>query len=351
MGKLPPVLKRFEKYLRANRGLASYTIRNYLSDSTYFIKYLAVHGIDIEEDGSQLKLFIQRHSLLTSTQANKQIQINAEYRSIMRDFVAWLSGIEKASKKTLSPLSVTRCLVAVRSFMRFLINQGDVPEAPLWSPHSGLMRRFTPKTVRRLPDTLSVIEASALMEIPIPNSSTMKPRIIAHSIRDKAILEILYGSGLRVSEVVSLNIGDVNLAQENIRVKGKGSKFRVVPIGSSALKSYKQYLQSARSNFLSTGVNTDSIFLNTQGRRLSQRSIHSIVSKRAKIAGITKNVHPHTLRHSFATHLLDGGADLRIVQELLGHSSPVATQVYTHVSKGEARRVYLKSHPLAREQK
>lgn len=353
MYEVIPILKKFERYLRANRGLADHTIRNYLSDSSFLINYLFLQEIDIKNDASQLEVFIHRNIEPSQSKTVQQSHINSEYRSLMRDFVAWLASNKKGSANALAASSITRCLVAVRSFVRFLIEQGEVPEAPLWAPHSGLMRRFSPKNIRHLPDTLSISEANSLMQISIlPNEKSPNSKIrISNSIRDKAILEILYGSGLRVSEVVALNIGDINLEQKSIRVKGKGSKVRVVPMGSAAQKSYKHYLSKVREKHQDQTKDGNSVFLNSRGGRLSQRSIHSIVRYRAKAAGINKHVHPHTLRHSFATHLLDGGADLRIVQELLGHSSPVATQVYTHVSKSESRRVYMESHPLARGQK
>ncbi|MCH8200030.1 MAG: tyrosine-type recombinase/integrase [Chloroflexi bacterium] len=166
-------------------------------------------------------------------------------------------------------------------------------------------------------------------------------------MRDAALLELLYGSGLRVSEAAGLDLDAVSLDRRTVRAFGKGSKTRVVPLGRASVRALRGYVREGRPA-LAAASSGRALFLNRRGGRLTARSIQAIVRRHAAAAGLRDDVHTHTLRHSFATHLLDGGADLRVVQELLGHSTPAATQVYTHVSQAEARRVYLASHPLAR---
>ena len=165
--------------------------------------------------------------------------------------------------------------------------------------------------------------------------------------RDRALMELLYASGLRVSELVSLDLGQINLNTGEIRVWGKGAKERMVLMGKPATMALSAYLSHGRPRLLAKKNNA--LFVNRDGGRLTERSIQRTLTKYSRIAGISKRVHPHTLRHTFATHLLDGGADLRVVQELLGHANLVSTQIYTHVTKSQAKKVYLSAHPLARE--
>ena len=167
-------------------------------------------------------------------------------------------------------------------------------------------------------------------------------------MRDKAMLELLYASGLRVSEIASLDIVNVNLEEREVRVLGKGSKERITLMGKPAVNAIDCYLREGRPKLIGQR-STDALFLNRYGRRLSKRSIQQTLSRYATAAGFTKRVFPHMIRHSFATHLLDGGADLRVVQELLGHVSLSTTQIYTHVTQTQARKVYLASHPRAKK--
>ena len=168
--------------------------------------------------------------------------------------------------------------------------------------------------------------------------------------RDRALLELLYASGLRVSELANLNLEQVNLDTREIRVWGKGSKERIVLMGEPAAEALLAYINDGRYALLGNRK-TSALFLNRDGGRLTERSVQKILQKYAGATGIGKRVYPHMLRHTFATHLLDGGADLRVVQELLGHSSLATTQIYTHVSKSQARKVYLAAHPMARQDK
>ena len=188
-----------------------------------------------------------------------------------------------------------------------------------------------------LPDVISREQAAKLLDQPFPNSPA--------GLRDHAVLEVLYGCGLRVSELVGLDERNVLLGQEVLRVFGKGSKERVVPILGAAARALAAYMEEGRGELVGRRP-TSAVFLNVRGDRISRQSIHTIVERYGRVVGID-GMHPHTLRHSFATHLLEGGADLRIVQELLGHASISTTQLYTHLNRSHIRKIYLDAHPRA----
>ncbi len=339
-----PLLASYRRQLETSRGLSPATVRNYLADLRPFFEYLTNEDIHFGRDGRGLRAFIQR---------NGTAEVSGVYRQMIRNYVSWLvEGRRITSGKTAGQRghargSVVRTLIALRAFMRYLIDRHKLPDAPLWQPSSSMMRRFTPKPTRRLPDIISAHEASRLVEAPNPAAATGQKQRAA-ALRDRAVLELLYGSGLRVSEASGLNVGDVALDRRSARVWGKGSKARMVPLGRPAVDAVTLYVQEARG-LLATPASNEALFLNQRGGRLTQRSVQLMVLRYAASVDLRPGVHPHTLRHSFATHLLDGGADLRIVQELLGHSSPSATQVYTHISQTEARRAYMSAHPLAQQ--
>jgi len=257
-------------------------------------------------------------------------------RHVLRDYIAWLmeQGVVKAS--------IARKLSAIRSFYRYLLQEELVSASPLPLSRKRGERSssFSLKLDRRLPSFLTTDEISQLLEAP----DLTTPQ----GLRDRALLELLYASGLRVSELVKLNLEQVNLNTNEIRVWGKGSKERVVLMGEPAAEALTVYLKQGRPQ-LASGKRTGALFLNRYGERLPERRVQRILEKYANRTGIGKRVHPHMLRHTFATHLLDGGADLRVVQELLGHASLASTQIYTHVSKGQAKKVYLSAHPMAQE--
>ena len=347
MATVCPLLTSYQRHLTANRGLSPATVRNYVADLAPFTDYLGLQGLELAADAAGLRSLIERHG---------PQGVAREYRSLVRGYVAWLleRRLLRAGRRTgqygHQRASVVRCLAALRSFFHYLVAEGFVPDAPLWSPRSTLMRGFTPKTARRLPDTVTVAEAVSLMTAQGRTLSRPSAQSAALADRDRALLETLYSSGLRVSEAAGIDLANLSLPSLTVRVQGKGGKTRMVPLGRPAAAALHRYLEDARP-VLAGPPSGQALFLNRHGGRLSPRAIQQMVRSYALTAGLRDGVHPHTLRHSFATHLLDGGADLRIVQELLGHSTPGATQVYTHVSQAEAQRVYLSAHPLARREK
>jgi integrase/recombinase XerC len=222
---------------------------------------------------------------------------------------------------------------AIRSFYRYLMREKLITANPV-------ERISSPKLDKRLPSFLTLNEVKQLLEAPDPSTP--------QGLRDRALLELLYASGLRVSELTSLELGQINLDSNEIRVWGKGSKERVVLMGEPAAEALRNYFEQGRPKLL-TAKRSNAIFLTRYGQRLPTRSVQKILEHYTAKAGLKKRVHPHTLRHTFATHMLDGGADLRVVQELLGHEQLSSTQIYTHVTKKQARKVYLAAHPLAKE--
>lgn len=243
----------------------------------------------------------------------------------LRGYLAWL--LQAGYART----SVSRKLSAIRSFWSFLEKRGVVGSSP-----ADLL--LSPRKHRVLPEVASKHQIESIL-----NSADLST---ADGRRDRALLELMYGGGLRVSEVVTLNQSDLDLALGEVRVLGKGGKYRVALVGTPAIRALTAYLDDPERPSVA-GSSQRPLFLNRYGGRLSARSVQKLVKRYAIKAGLDPSMHPHTLRHSFATHLLDGGADLRVVQELLGHASPSTTQIYTHVSAAEARRVYLSAHPRA----
>jgi len=246
-------------------------------------------------------------------------------RQALRSYLGWLSG------KGYAKASVARRLSQLRSFGRFLVREDILDSNPFLSVSS-------PKVPKRLPATLSIQEAVSLLRGPDLGTP--------QGLRDRAILEILYSGGLRVSELVGLDMTSIDWDRKELTVWGKGAKERIALVGEPAIEALRAYVRDGRRKLLGSRP-TQALLLNRFGGRLTSRSVMNIVSKYRQAAGIGKRVTPHTLRHTFATHLLDGGADLRSVQELLGHARLATTQIYTHVSNSRARQVYLRSHPLA----
>jgi integrase/recombinase XerC len=317
------LFERYIDYLKAEKNASPYTVRNYTTDLVGSSRIKGFFG------------FLSEKGVKTLDKADRQL---------LRDYLSYLveQGIVKAS--------IARKLSAIRSFYRYLVREQILPLNPLQDASS-------PKLDKRLPDFLTIDEMKRLLEA--PDLTTPEGQ------RDRAFLELLYASGLRVSELAGLDADQIDFDNREIRVIGKGSKERVVLIGKPAAKALETYIDNGREklrkSWLKNRKNPKSLFLvdykNTPNKkpgydgRLSERSVQILLQKYADKSGIGKRVHPHMLRHTFATHLLDGGADLRVVQELLGHASLSTTQVYTHVSQTRARQVYLSAHPMARQEK
>ncbi len=298
------LMHRFEQHLRVERGLADLTVRNYRTDLEPLFDFMRKNDIP---------------------------DLKALDRAALRAYLAWLLELGYVRR------SVARKVSALRTLLRWLVRLKLIDADPL--PRRGVM-----KLDSRLPRFLSQNEAAKLVHAADPGAEAETTS--RGKIRDRALLELIYGAGLRVSEARDLDVDHLNLAARELRVVGKGSKQRVVLIGVPARDALSLYLRDVRPSLVAH--DTDSaLFLNRFGGRLSQRSIQQKVRSYATQAGLGGWVHPHTLRHSYATHMLEGGADLRVVQELLGHSSPATTQIYTHVTGAEARRVYEAAHPRA----
>ena len=289
--------REYLDYLAIERGSSSNTVEAYGRDLDRYLAFLSDAGIARPEDVT---------------------------RAAIEDHIAALTGVG------LAPTSVERAVSAIKGFHRFMVADEiceNFPTADL----------PLPAKPARLPDVLSVEQAEALLDQPFPKTAAGQ--------RDRAILETLYGCGLRVSEFCGLDLRDVRLDEEVVRVFGKGSKERVVPIMGSAARVMGEYLDLWRPGLVGR-TPTQAVFLNQRGGRISRQSVHAIVERAGRVVGV-QGLHPHTLRHSFATHLLEGGADLRVVQELLGHADISTTQLYTHVDRTHVRGVYLAAHPRA----
>ncbi len=292
------IFNQYVNYLEAERNASPYTIRNYTTDLLDFFSFLRSQKIGSLHD------------------VDKQV---------VRDYLSYLLG------RGFVKVSIARKLSAIRSFYRYLMREEIVTTSPVADTSS-------PKLDKRLPDFLSQKEVLELLNA--PDLSTPQGQ------RDLALLELLYASGLRVSELVNLDIDKVNLDANEIRVWGKGSRERMVLMGRPAAAALVTYINQGRARLLG-GKKNPALFVNRSGRRLVDRRVQRILEKYSAVAGINRRVHPHMLRHTFATHLLDGGADLRVVQQLLGHADLSTTQIYTHVTKSQARKVYLSAHPMA----
>ncbi|MCD6306563.1 MAG: site-specific tyrosine recombinase XerD [Deltaproteobacteria bacterium] len=288
------LIDQFINYLKLERGLADNTIEAYSRDLTGLVTFLE--------------------------------QKNLSPLRVSRDqIMAYLSSL----KRSLSARSVARNISTIRSFFRFLASEGHIQENP-----ARLLE--TPRLGLRLPEILSRDEVERLLSQPDPS--------IPAGSRDRAMLELLYAAGLRVSELIGLKVLNINLESGYLRTVGKGAKERLAPIGGKAVAAVRDYLLNGRPLMIH-GDNPPHLFLNFRGRPLTRQGFWKIIKAYGKAAGIQKEITPHTLRHSFASHLLEGGADLRAVQVMLGHEDISTTQIYTHVTRDRLRELHEKYHP------
>jgi integrase/recombinase XerC len=314
----PGFIQRFIHYLSLEKNASPHTCRCYRKDLEGFEDFLKSSGIYLSPTGG--------------------VEIEKVDRIAIRKY---LSFLHRRNKKS----SIARKISTLRSFFRYLIREQVISFNPAKSVS-------TPKVEKTLPTTLTVDEAFRLMDS--PKSLPEKPSAASkeNRLRDRAILELLYSSGLRVSELVGLNFNQLDSDLGIVRVMGKGRKERIVPVGAKAIEAFKAYLEERRvfkglppGGRASGPEGENPIFINSFGGRLTARSVGRLIKKYTRHSGIFRRVSPHSLRHTFATHLLDAGADIREIQEMLGHSSLSTTQRYTHVSMGKLMEVYDKAHP------
>lgn len=296
MKKLEEILECFLDYLTIERGLAQNTIISYRYDLIKYINFLKKNNIS---------------------------SFNQTKKDLVNNYFVYLR------KKNLEINSISRNLVAVKMLYRFLLIEGFIKE-----DITGLIE--FPRMSKKLPHVLSLREINLLLD-----KANFKSNL---GLRDQAILELLYATGLRVSELIYLKIDDINMENRMLKCLGKGSKERIIPFGSKAYQSLRLYLDKVRQKLVKN-PNEDILFLNSRGERLSRQGIFYLVKKYVRKAGIEKKITPHTLRHTLATHLLENGADLRSVQEMLGHSDISTTQIYTHVSRKWVSEEYYRAFP------
>jgi integrase/recombinase XerD len=313
------LIQTYLDHLTVERGMSRHTVAAYRRDLHRYVNYLA--GLGVTDP-----------SRVTSSMIGN-------YAARLREGVARPDG-DGWMEEPLANASVARAVIAVRSLHRFAAAEGLTTEDPARTVRP-------PKPPRRLPKALSLEQVQAMLAVPPIDTEV--------GLRDAALLELLYGTGVRISEAVALDVDEVdrlvrtppNEPAPGVRVLGKGNKARIVPVGSYARQALEAYLVRGRPVLVARGRGTPAVFVNARGGRLSRQSAWAILRSVAEQAGITAEVSPHTLRHSYATHLLDGGADIRVVQELLGHASVTTTQIYTLVTIDHLREVFLTSHPRA----
>lgn len=303
---LDRAIRDYLAHLGVERGLADNTVTSYRRDLRRYLDHLTLIGRETPDEVTEADV---------------------------HGFVAALRTGDD-DHGPLGPASVARHVVTVRGLHRFWLREQLVPVDVTAEVRP-------PRPDQRLPKALPLDQVEAILEAAGAPGTTL-------ARRDRALLEILYGTGARISEAVGIDIDDLDREEGALLLRGKGGKQRIVPVGSFALTAIEAYLTTARPALTSSTVSTAALFLNARGGRLSRQSAWTVLTRTARIAGIGVDVSPHTLRHSFATHLLDGGADVRVVQELLGHASVTTTQIYTLVTVDRLREVYATAHPRAR---
>lgn len=300
-------VRTYLDHLSVERGLAANTLASYRRDLKRYVEFLTGRGRDT---------------------------VGAVTPTDVTEFLMWLREGDQ-DHVPLSAGSAGRTVVAVRGFHKFAVREAITTT----DPAAGVK---PPAPPRRLPKALTLTQVEAILSAAGAAETSL-------AIRDRALLEFLYGTGARISEAVGVDVDDLDFDSAVVRLTGKGKKERIVPVGSYAVEALTSYLVRVRPELVGVGKGTPAVFLNSRGGRLSRQSAWAVLGKAAERAGVDVVVSPHTLRHSFATHLLDGGADVRVVQELLGHASVTTTQIYTLVTVDRLREVYATAHPRARD--
>ncbi len=290
-------LKEYLTYLKLEKNLSENTLLSYRNDLSIFISFLSNYNISDPSEISSDKI------------------------------TAFFKTLKNIG---LTSTSAARYFSSLKGFFSYLVKNNYITKNPI-------EKISAPKLSKKLPSVLNINEIELILSKPEVNDTL--------GLRDKAILEIFYACGTRVSELINLKLSDLFLQEEVIRVFGKGSKERLIPIGSSAIKWIEEYIKKSRSLLLKISKSGNYVFLNSRGSKLSRMGIWKIIDRYVKEAEIKKEVHPHTFRHSFATHLLEGGADLRAVQEMLGHADISTTQIYTHIDRDYIKQVHKQFHP------
>ena len=321
------IVNEFLDYLKFERRFSEHTAKCYGADLVQFGEFLG--GSHDETSNENDSMSMEHHDHGTATAVASHVDVNKLVQSVDTDSVR--SYMAHLNEKEYSKATIARKLATLRSFYKFLVKRNYITSNPVTSVR-------TPKQEKKLPRFLEYEEVKRLLETPQTNTWL--------GARDRAIMETLYSTGVRVSELVALNMEDIDFLGEVIHVRGKGKKERIAPIGTSALQTIQHYMEY-RNKRAQNNANFDSkvLFVNKHGKRLSTRSVRRKMDKYLKMAGLDPAISPHTLRHSFATHMLNNGADLRSVQELLGHQSLSTTQVYTHLTTARLKEVYDNAHP------
>ena len=326
------IIHRFLDYLKFERRFSEHTAKCYGADLTQFCEFLRGRsdGGAIDEEPMS-SVHSDTHDMGTGTALATQVDVKIDQLLLSAHTEALRAYLAFLNEKDYSKATVARKLATLRSFYKFLVKRNHITSNPVVSIR-------TPKQEKRLPRFLEYDEIKKLLSTPPVNTWL--------GARDRAILETLYSTGIRVSELVALNMDDIDFLGEVVHVRGKGKKERIAPIGSSALQTIQHYMEYRNKRAQSNG-NFDArvLFVNKHGQRLSTRSVRRKMDKYLKMAGLDPAISPHTLRHSFATHMLNNGADLRSVQELLGHQSLSTTQIYTHLTTRKLKEVYEGAHP------
>ncbi|QQE72851.1 site-specific tyrosine recombinase XerD [Brevibacillus composti] len=292
------LIDQFIHFLSVEKGLSPNTLESYQRDMIAYTSYLQEQGVTRIEDSTRTQI------------------------------IGYLMSLQEKGRAT---ATLSRNMASIRAFYQFLVRDKYIEKDPS-------IHLETPKIEKRLPKVLSVEEVERLLDSPPVNHPA--------GLRDKAMLELLYATGIRVSELVNLNVMDVNLDMGFVKCMGKGSKERIIPLGSVAIQMVRHYLQAGRPRLVKEPGET-ALFLNHLGKRITRQGFWKIIKRYGLKANVKTEITPHTLRHSFATHLLENGADLRSVQEMLGHADISTTQIYTHVTRTRIKDIYAKTHPRA----